>query len=272
MPKDKVFISSVQKEFVKERKALYQHFLRDALLSDFFEPVMFEKLPAASKSPHKVYLKEVEKSQLYLMLLGAEYGFEDENGFSPTELEYLHAQSFNKTSLAFIKGKRSLNRHAKEKILITKIQNTLSYKRFETTNQLLVEVSKACIEILKHKGLIQFKTFDETSHLSATMSDIDQDKLDTFIGIARVERRFPLRVGESLQKVLAHLHMFENEKLTNGALLAFGLKPQKYFASSIVKCAHFHGIHIEKPIPDHKVISGDVFEQVDQAVDFVLLK
>ncbi len=79
MQKSKVFISSVQKEFAEERKALYRHFLNNALLKDFYEPVMFEKLPAAASAPDRVYLEEVGNSQLYLMLLGTEYGFEDAN-------------------------------------------------------------------------------------------------------------------------------------------------------------------------------------------------
>jgi Filamentation induced by cAMP protein Fic-like, C-terminal domain/Domain of unknown function (DUF4062) len=99
MGKIRVFISSVQKEFVEERKSLYKHFSDNALLNNFFEPVMFEKLVAASKAPDKVYLKEVENSQLYLMMLGAEYGYEDKNGLSPTEIEYNYAQSLNKKTL-----------------------------------------------------------------------------------------------------------------------------------------------------------------------------
>ena len=175
MEKIRVFISSVQKEFVEERQALYKHFSDNALLNNFFEPVMFEKLAAASKAPDKVYLKEVENSQLYLMMLGAEYGYEDKNGLSPTEIEYNHAQSLNKDSLAFIKGKGTLNRHDKENILISKIQNTLSYKRFKTIDELISEVDKACVALLKNKGLIQLKNFDETFCPSANLSDIDQD-------------------------------------------------------------------------------------------------
>ncbi|MDE2763117.1 MAG: winged helix-turn-helix transcriptional regulator, partial [Gemmatimonadota bacterium] len=42
--------------------------------------------------------------------------------------------------------------------------------------------------------------------------------------------------------------------------------------SSEVKCAHFHGIEVAKPIPSHQVYKGTVFELVDQAVDFVMSK
>ena len=259
MKKIRVFISSVQKEFIKERKALYKHFSDNALLNVFFEPVMFEKLAAASKAPDKVYLKEVENSQLYLMMLGAEYGYEDKNGLSPTEIEYTYAQSLNIDSLAFIKGSQALKRHNKENILISKIQKTLSYKRFKTIDELISEVDKACFTLLKHKGLIQLKNFDETFYPSANIDDINPDKLDTFIGIARAKRGFPLRIGTPIKKVLSHLNMLEKDQITNSALLSFSSKPQKYFKSSIVKCAHFHGLHVAKPIPDHKVITGDVF-------------
>ena len=272
MKKSKVFISSVQKEFTKEREALYQHFLGNALLSNFFEPILFEKLPAASVAPDKVYLDEVESSQIYLMLLGTEYGYEDGNGLSPTELEYRHAQAYNKNCIAFIKWSSAVKRHEKEMVLISKVQNTLSYKRFETTEQLIDEVDKTFVALLKHKGLIQLKDFDETIQPNASFTDIDQEKLDTFIAIARAKRGFPLRVGAPLEKVLAHLNMIDSDKLTNAALLAFGLRPQKFFKSAIVKCAHFHTLHVAKPILDHKDMSGDVFEQVDQAVDFVLSK
>ncbi len=272
MQKIKVFISSVQKEFAKERESLYLHFSKNPLLSNFFEPVIFEELPAASTHPGKVYLDEIENAQLYLVLLGTEYGYEDTNGVSPTELEFRHAKALNKDSFAFIKGGRSLKRDEKENAFIKKIQNTLSYKRFEVIEQLIIEVDKACFSLLKHKGLVQLKNFDETILPNTTMSDINQEKLDTFIGIARAKRGFPLRVGTPFKKVLTHLNMIENGMLTNSALLAFGLHPQKFFTSAIVKCAHFHTLYVAKPIPDHKVISGDVFEQIDQAVDFVLSK
>ena len=156
--------------------------------------------------------------------------------------------------------------------LISEVQNTLSYKRIYSTDNLLAEVDKAFVRILKQRGLIQFKDFDESLNPDATINDIDRDKLDMFIGIARAKRGFPLRVGAPIEKILAHLNMINGEQLTNSALLAFGRKPQKFFPSAIVKCAHFHGLHVAKPIPDHRVIRGDVFEQVDQAVDFVMAK
>ena len=44
--KYRVFISSVQKEFAKERKALASYIRNDAILGKFFEVFLFEEVPA----------------------------------------------------------------------------------------------------------------------------------------------------------------------------------------------------------------------------------
>ena len=195
MKRFKIFISSVQSEFAAEREALYNHFCTDALLRDFFEPLLFEKLPAAVHAPDRVYTEEIEQSQVYLILIGQQYGSEDETGVSPTEHEYNCASRLNLDCLAFIKGDSSVQRHPKESALLINIQNQLSYKRFELVDQLITEVTKACITLLKHMGLIRFTAFDESLNERATLNDIEPDKIDTFIGIARAKRGFPLREG-----------------------------------------------------------------------------
>lgn len=272
MKRLKVFISSVQKEFAVERKQLFQHFQTDALLSSFFEPVMFEKLSASSQTPNKIYLDEVKQSQVFLILLGQDYGYEDETGISPTELEYRKAHALHLDCLAFIKGESNISRHKKEKAFINKIQGELSYKRFETLEQLIAEVNNACVTLLKDKGLIQLTSFDESLHPIATINDLDTAKINNFVGIAQEKRGFPIRPGSDINKTLTHLHLIIGTKICNSALLAFAKDPQQFFPTAITKCAYFHGFRVEKPIPDHRVLQGDVFEQVDQAVDFVLSK
>ncbi len=70
MSKIKLFISSVQSEFATERKALADYLRADPLLGKFFQPFLFEELPAIDKSVHQVYLKEVESSNIYLGIIG----------------------------------------------------------------------------------------------------------------------------------------------------------------------------------------------------------
>jgi len=87
----KLFISSVQKEFATERIALAKYIREDTLLGSFFEVFLFEELAANTHSVAQVYLSEVSSSQIYLGLLGNEYGYEDPKGISPTEQEFNEA-------------------------------------------------------------------------------------------------------------------------------------------------------------------------------------
>ena len=44
----RIFISSVQREFERERRWLCDYIRQDALLGKFFSPFLFEELPAAA--------------------------------------------------------------------------------------------------------------------------------------------------------------------------------------------------------------------------------
>ena len=84
----RLFISSVQKEFAAERAALEAYLRGDPLLRRFFEPFVFEEVPAADRRADEVYLDEVQRCDVYVGLFGHEYGFEDAEGVSPTEREF----------------------------------------------------------------------------------------------------------------------------------------------------------------------------------------
>ena len=80
----RIFISSVQKEFAAERKALAEYLSGDPLLRRFFETFLFERdVPASDRRPDAVYLDEVRNCDLYLGLLGDDYGWENKDGLSP---------------------------------------------------------------------------------------------------------------------------------------------------------------------------------------------
>ena len=52
----------------------------------------------------------------------------------------------------------------------------------------------------------------------------------------------------------------------------FGKEPQKFFITSEIRCVHFYGSRVEKPISSYKVLKGSVFELIDQCVEFILQK
>ena len=54
----KLFISSAQREFEAERREVAVYIRQDAVMGRFFEPFLFEELPAKDVSAQQAYRKE----------------------------------------------------------------------------------------------------------------------------------------------------------------------------------------------------------------------
>lgn len=104
------------------------------------------------------------------------------------------------------------------------------------------------------------------------LDDLDFDRMTWFIRRARRARQLLLDEDTSPEALLKHLDLLNKRQLTNAAILLFGKAPQRFLLSSEIKCAHFHGTEVAKPIPSYQVYKGTVFDLVDQAADFVLSK
>ena len=272
MRKQKVFISSVQSEFTHERILLAEYFRKDALMKLFFEPFIFEEVPANTKSPGKVFFSEVKKSDIYIGLLGSKYGFEDAEGISPTEREYDKAKEENIQRWIFLKEMPFEKRHPKEQKFVLKIEQDVSRKVFRGLDDLISELYKSCILFLQQNGFIETTDFDNGIHRVAQINDLDLELINDFVTVAREKRNFPLKNTDSTDKILTSLKLLRAGKIVNSSLLLFNRNPQYFFPSANIKCAHFHGITIQKPIPDYKVFGGTVFNMADSAVDFILSK
>lgn len=272
MAKKKIFISSVQAEFAKERQALFDYIYDDPLLGKFFEPFLFETLPAMDQRADAVYLREVKLCDIYIGILGKDYGFEGKDGVSPTEKEFDQATAEHKTRLVFLSNHSSSERQPKQLAFIAKAQEVLVRKRFSGKEELKSAVYAALVRYLVEKEIIRTGPFDAALHAEAGLDELDSEKVMNFVRIARSKRGFPLPEESPMSTVLSHLNLILENRITNAAILLFGKQPQRYFINSEVRCAHFHGNIVEKPIPSYKVFKGDVFELVDQAVDFVLSK
>jgi predicted HTH transcriptional regulator len=111
--------------------------------------------------------------------------------------------------------------------------------------------------------LIRTTPFDATFNRFATFEDIDERKVRDFIRTARIKRSFPFEETADYKKVLSHLNLISEERVTNAAILLFGKNPQKFMLTSSVKCCQFYGNKIEKPIPSYHIYDGDVFELID---------
>src|SRR3989339_950540 len=270
IPQIGVFISSVQSEFAEERKLLIDYLKSDSLLGMFFVPFIFEQLPATNHSATSVFLKEVERCDIYIGLFGKEYGFQDTEGVSPTEREFNHACLHSKTRLIFVCNQNAEIRHSKEIALIKKAEQLVVRKTFSTFAELKASVYASLVRYLEEKEFIRTLPFDAAFHNKANLDDINFDKIVEFVRIAKAKRGFPLPLESLPETILTHLNLLDNNRLCNAAILLFGKQPQRFFITSEIKCAHFHGLEIVKPIPSYQVYKGDVFQLVNQAVDFVL--
>lgn len=207
MAKKKIFISSVQSEFSAERKALHEYICADPLLGKFFDPFLFELLPAIDQGADAVYLKEVEQSDIYLGLFGQLYGSENAEGISPTELEFDHATKWHKTRLVFLSNDSNTDRHTKENKLIHKAQEVLVRKKFSTIDELKAAVYASLVRYLEEKEMIRSAPFDASFHPSADLQDIDPEKIQSFVRLAKSKRGFPLAETEPSEKILTHLNL-----------------------------------------------------------------
>lgn len=268
----RIFISSVQSEFAREREALQRYLRDDPLMRRFCVAFLFEDVPATDRRPDDLYLSEVEQCDLYVGLFGKEYGAEDGTGMSPTEREFDHATALGKHRLIFLKTVDRDIRHPKMQALIAKAQSGLVRKQFSTAAELIGGLYAALVEFLEGKDLLRFGPFDAAPCFEAEMDDLDSAGMARFIRTARKTRQFPLDEDTSPEDLLGHLNLLNKGRLTNAAVLLFGKSPQRFLISSEIKCAHYHGTKVAKPIPSYQVYKGTVFDLVDQAVDFVLSK
>jgi ATP-dependent DNA helicase RecG len=243
----RIFLSSVQREFADERAGIRDFIHGDAL-----------------------YLNEVRRCELFVGLLGEEYGSENSKGVSPTDLEFEQASTLNKIRLIFVKD--VAQRNPKARRLLTRVEAEVVRRKFRGKPELIAGLYAALVQHLEDSGKIRNGPFDAAPCPSAKLVDLDPNHITSFLKRARAGRNFPLPESTEAKELMAHLNLLDDGQPTNAAMLLFGRSPQRSLLSSEVKCAHYHGTEVSKPIPSYQVYRGTVFEMVDQAVDFVLSK
>lgn len=93
----KVFISSVVRGFEHFRAAA-----EDAVETLDMKPIMSEHFGARTYSSEHACLTEVDQCDVYILILGSNYGYEPEPGMSVTQQEFRQAVSKRKPILVFI--------------------------------------------------------------------------------------------------------------------------------------------------------------------------
>lgn len=266
----RIFISSVQREFAKERKALADYIRKDAILGRFFDVFLFEEVPAQERTADDVYLGEVDSCDIYLGILGRTYGNTDSAGVSATEREYNRALKRHKPRICFVM-KSDKPAETQQSAFIARVNKDVVRKSFNDYDELRTGVYAALGKYLSDKGLINVLPFDASCSAGVTLKDLGIAKMRDFIRTAREKRQFPLPVNSSPEKLLTALELIDDEgRILNPAALLFAKRPQRFFVTSEVKCAQFYADRVSKPMADYQIYMGDVFELVDQATRFVM--
>lgn len=85
--------------------------------------------------------------------------------------------------------------------------------------------------------------------MSTTLDDLDSDQMaNSSVRGVGVSNFHLLKMYVFLE----HLVLLSNGRPTNAAVLLFGIAPQKFLITTEMKCAHFHGTEVKKPIPPIK--------------------
>ena len=181
--KYKIFISSVRREFEYERRFIKQEIENDYILNRFFEVFLYEELSALGASPKEVYTEEAINSDIYIGLIGSDYGSILESGISPTELEYDFYNKTHNDALIYIKDVEF--REDKTEAFIKKVSNH-SYTRFNNRYDLMNAIKESLGDFIA-KNLRNYKAFDSEILLNSSCDDVDLDSLDMFFNVLDYE-------------------------------------------------------------------------------------
>ena len=264
----KVFISSVQREFAAERQILAEYIRKDALLGKFFDVFLFEEEPASDVEARGLYLPEVERSDVYLGILGAQFGNADADGVSPTEREYDLASAKGKARLVFVK---KCERDPREGRFVQKVQSDVVRKSFETVEELQLAVYAALVRLLESKGYIRVAPFDLAVDTDLTLADVDDAKVNDYLARAREAKKISIPKDADATWLLTKLGMLvSGGRLTNAGVLFFARHPQQAIDISVVKCLQYWGTHVERPIPSYQTYEDGIIGMIESALAFVM--
>jgi ATP-dependent DNA helicase RecG len=83
------------------------------------------------------------------------------------------------------------------------------------------------------------KTWDDIVEPRATMDDIDNGSLDTFIKAASQSGRLPDVQGMTMHEILEKLRLIEQGQLKRAAIILFGKDPKKFYPNVEVRIGRF---------------------------------
>lgn len=273
----KIFISANQKELRKERLAVKGVINDSAALRDLFDIFLFEDLPAKGKSPITTYLKHVGQSDVYIGILGFEYGNKGKDGLSATEREFSRFLKDKPAGekIIFIKGGSNEDTRRDQEIqdFLKMIKKDHIYKRFKNIEELKTRVLNSLISFLKEKGALSTGPFDKTVRKDLGYDSIDEGAVRDFLENREIKLNVAtpkISIKEILVKTLKIVVEEEGKFYpTNTALLFFGKNPSEHISHHEIRIARFKGTDRIQFI-DSQEIKGPIYKMLADVKAFFL--
>ena len=265
----RIFISSVQHELSSERKAIVNLISKNPQLARFFDTFAFEfDVPAEDKRTDEVYLSELSVSDLYVAIIGNEYGGIMSDGISATESEFDEATRLGIPRFVFVKGTSDGKREPRELAFLRKVSPGLIRIRFANTKELLTALAESLDNYLA-ENKVAYAGLSYEEEPIGKWNDLDEDKIRWFIRTARKKRGFPFPEDAPIEKVLTHLKMVTDGVPNRAAMLCFGRNAHLYATSSGIKCVLWYGKERKKPAGSYKWFEGNLFDISDKSIEFI---
>lgn len=268
----KIFVSSNQTELKEERAAVKEIILDNSTLRNFFEVFLFEDTPAKGESPISSYLKEIDNSDIYIGIIGKEYGVKGKDGFSPTEREFRRfIKRPQKEVLIFIKGTDDSKKDKDMQGFIKAVRGLYIYNRFTNSYGLKTLVLSSLISYLDGKGKLSKGPFDESICREAGYEAIDEKEVKDFLKNRAIKikvdiPKFPIK--DFLMNTLKVVKKEDGElRLTHAGLLFFGKDPSEYIPQNEIRIARFRGV-MRMEFIDSKEIKGPFYKMLGEVEAF----
>ena len=283
----RVFISSVQKELSQERMQLKVLLTTDPFLLRCTVPKLFEKYPAPLRPDSKAYLKLLEKCQIYLLIIGKEYGASGK-ALSATHLEYNRAQELGLPTLVCVKGDNEFDREKREKDFFAVVRDTGHiYSRFDTIEELHEVVRKRLIEHIKESyeltpskedqaiaevTLAAASQFDR-QRLNRPLHELQAKHLTSLAKAVDPELRKSLKPKDREQLLLERGYFwFNNAKNTShptaAGLLLAAKDPSAEFPQARIQLDIYKGNSTD----DEALIAESVQDNIPNAIDTIVTR
>ncbi len=277
MGKLRIFVSSVQKELENERMAVTELVSSDPFLDRHVEAILFEDLPASASSPEAAYLAALRSCDLYIGILGFEYGHKGSDGLSATHREYIEATRREMPTFFFIKGDNAQDPHRDEEMKaffaeIRDEQHGHVYRRFSHYRSLqtairavlLLELEKLGLQPTSEETTIAEQTIAQASDFDtrvierAGMSDLDKGLCLRFVAACSSRSANELD-DDAIRKALMNRGLiWRNEASqaihpTAAGLLLLGSNPETFLPQVRIAANAYGGVERGEPIDREEI-------------------